>query len=204
MPERADQPRSPTIIKIVYELVWSQLQFCSMSLIRNLITFNHRRPSRLSKSKRLDLKCYYYLITFDHRLNLYPINSLISDSIIALKQTVLTFNQQSLYFELIRSQLQSGMPKTSDQLRSPIIKVSVYELVWPQLLSCSMWLILKLITFNRRPQTRLIKSNQLDLKCYHYLITSDHRVNSDPINSLISDAIIALKQNLITSNHEMI
>ena len=204
MLERADQPRSPNIIVSVYELVWSQLQSCSMSLKLKLITFNHRRQTRLINSKQLDLKCYHYLITFNHRVNLGSINSLISDSIIALKQTLLTFNQQSLFFELIRSQLQSGMPNTSDQLRSPIIKVSVYELVWSQLLSCSMWLILNLITFNHRRQTRLIKSNQLDLKCYHYLITFDHRVNSDPINSLISDAIIALKQNLITSNHQML
>ena len=204
MPERADQPRSPTIIKIVYELVWSQLQFCSMSLIRNLITFNHRRQTRKISSNQLDLQCYFYLITFDHRLSLYPRNSLISGSIIALKQTLLTFNLQSLYCELIRSQLQHGMPKTSDQFRSPTIIVSVYELVWSQLRSCSIWLILNLITFNHRRQTRLIKSDQLDLKCYRYLIAFNHRVNLDPINSLISDSIIVLKQKLIPSNHQLL
>ena len=203
MPERADEFRSPTIIVSVYELVWSQLQSCSRSLILNLITFNHRRQTRLMKSNQLDFICYHYLITFDHRVNSDPIISLISDSVIALKQTLLTFNLQSLYFELIRYQLQPGRPKTSDQFRSPTIIVSVYELVWSQLRSCSMWLILNLITFNHRRQTRLIKSDQLDLKCYHYLITFDHRVNLDAINSLISHAIIALEPNLITSNHQL-
>ena len=159
MPKTSDQFRSPIIKVSVYELIWSQLLSCSMSLILNLMTFNHRRQTRIMKSNQLDLVCYHYLITFDHRVNLDPIISLISDSIIALKQTLLTFNLQSLYFELIRSQLQPGMPKTSDQFRPPTIIVSVYELVWSQLRSCSMWLILNLITFNRRRPFRLSKSN---------------------------------------------
>ena len=156
----------------VYELVWSQLQSCSMSLILNPITFNHRRQTRLIKSNQLDLNCYHYLITFDHRVNLDPINRLISVSIIVLKQKLIPCNHQLLKFELVWSQLASGMPRGADQLRSPNIIVSVYELVSSQLRSCSVSLILNLITFNHRRQNRLIKLNQLDLNCYHYLITS--------------------------------
>ena len=159
MPERADQLRSPNIIVSVYELVWSQLLSCSMSLILNLITFNHRRQFRLIKSNQLDLKCYQCLITFDHRFNLDPINSLIGDWIIALKKNMFNFNHQSLKFELVWSQLQSGMRKMSDQLRSPTIIVSVYELDWFQFQSCPMSLILNLMTFNHRRPSSLVKSN---------------------------------------------
>ena len=175
-----------------------------MSLILNLITFNHSRQTRLIKLDQLDLKCYYYLITFDHRVNLDPTNSLISDAIIALKRNLITSNHQLLKFELVSFQLQSGMPERVDEIRSPTIIVIVYELVRSQLRSCSIPLILNLINFNPRRQTRLIKSKQLDLICYHYLITFDHRVNLDPIISLISDSIIVLKQKLIPSNHQLL
>ena len=127
MPERVDEIRSPTIIVSVYELVRSQLRSCSMSLILNLITFNPRRQTRLIKSQQLDLNCYRYLIGVDHRVNLDPINSLISDSIIVLKQKLIPSNHQLLYFELVLFQLQSVMPERADQPRSPNILVSVYE-----------------------------------------------------------------------------
>ena len=150
MPERADQIRSPTIINNVYELVWSQLQSFSRSLILNLITFNHRRQTRLITSNQLYLKCCHYLVTFDQRVNLDPINSLISDSTIVLKQKLIASNHQLFYFELVLFQLQSGMPERADQIRSPTIINNVYELVWSQLQSFSMSLIMNLITFNHR------------------------------------------------------
>ena len=188
-----DQLRSPTIIVRAYELVWSQFWSGSMWRILNLITFDHRRTPRLIKLNYLDLKCYQYLITFDHLVNLDPLTSLISVSIIALKHTPDLLRSSVFIVWTSSISLTIWNAKRSDQLWSRTIIVRVYELVGSQFWSGSMWRILNLITFDHRWTHRLIKSNYLDLKCYHYLITFDHRVNLDPLTSLISVSVIALK-----------